>query len=142
MQITFYRIAEEKRKLSKNVSNGISLNGKLVEDTSIVNPTIRVSFNSNLSVCNYCYIQAFGRYYYIKDIVLSNTEMIITLHCDVLNSFKNDILVSNATITRTNVGNKYLQDNMVKQTSKINRQVKKIGTGFTKAEKYILQIGG
>lgn len=142
MKILFYSISEEKRKLNKILGTSIELNGNLVGDTSLVSPTIEVGFNSNLSVCNYVYIQAFRRYYFITDITLKNKVMIIKLHCDVLMSFKNDILNSKATVIRTNTGNSYIPDNMIMQTKKIKRQAQKIGTGFTKSEKFVLQIGG
>ena len=142
MNINFYSITEEKRKINKILNTPITLTGNLTSDTSLVNPIIEIGFNSNISVCNYVYIEAFRRYYFIKDIQLKEKTMVISLHCDVLMSFKTDILNSKATIVRSNKGNKYLPDNMIKQTSKINRQVKKIGNGFTKNEKYIIQIGG
>lgn len=41
---------------------------------------------------NYCYIPALDRYYFIEDITCENTYVYsITLKCDVLMSFRNDI---------------------------------------------------
>lgn len=142
MNINFYRINEEKNKINKILTSPITITGKLIDKISIVNPIIEISLNTNISLTNYCYIEAFNRYYFITDITVNDKTMIMSLHCDVLMSFKNDILTSKATIVRTYTGNKYLKDNRIVQTSKINRQVKKIGTGFTTNEKFIVQIGG
>lgn len=142
MEITFYNCTSEYNRINKDLSEAITVSGSLTDDTSIVNPVIRVSLNSNIVTKNYCVIPVFGRYYFVKDIVASNKELIITLHCDVLASFKNDILNSKATITRSNKGNKNIVDSLVLTTAKIKKQVKKVGTGFTKDEKYIIQIGG
>lgn len=142
MDITFYKCESEYNRINKELKEGLTVSGKLTDDTSIVNPVIRVSLNSNIVTKNYCSIPVFGRYYFIKDITASNSELIITLHCDVLSSFKNDILNSKATITRSNKGNKNIVDSLVLTTAKIKKQVKKVGTGFTKDEKYIIQIGG
>ena len=41
---------------------------------------------------NYCYLPAWNRYYFIEDITCENTYIYrITLKCDVLMSFRNDI---------------------------------------------------
>ena len=45
------------------------------------------------SMINYCYIPAWNRYYFIEDITCLNTFLYkVTLKCDVLMSFRNDIL--------------------------------------------------
>ena len=44
------------------------------------------------TMINYCYIPAFNRYYFIEDITCENTYIYtLTLKCDVLMTFKNDI---------------------------------------------------
>ena len=142
MQITFYKTNSEKNRINKSLESPLSIEGNLQDETSLVTPTITVALNTAITLCNYCYIPAFNRYYYIEDISVTNKMLIINLKCDVLMSFKNDILNSTAIITRTNRGNKYISDNLIQQTSKFKRQVKKIGNGFTRNEMFIIQIGG
>lgn len=44
------------------------------------------------TMINYCYIPAWNRYYFIEDITCENTYIYsITLKCDVLMTFRNDI---------------------------------------------------
>lgn len=143
MEIHFYKSLNEKNKINKNLGSPLNVNGELIDNCDIVNPSILLNLTSNdLVNYNYCYIPAFERYYYINNIVVENKMLHISLHCDVLMSHKNDILNSTATIVRCNKGNRYIADNLILQTSKVKRQVKKIGTGFTVDEKYIVQIGG
>lgn len=142
MNINFYQYTQEKNRVSKQLSDPITVTGYLQEQTSLTNPVIKIALNTNITVCNYCYIEAFRRYYYITSIDVVDKELIISLHCDVLMSFKNEILNSKAVINRTAVGSNYITDNLVLQTPKINRQCQKIGVAFSKAEKYVIQIGG
>lgn len=142
MNVTFYQTYEEKNKLNKQLGEGITLSGHLTTDVSIMDPVLIIALNTNITVCNYCYIPAFGRYYFITDITTVNKELVIKLHVDVLMSFKADILASKAVINRTNVGDNYITDNLILQTPKVIRQCQRIGSSFTKSEKYVVQIGG
>ena len=63
----------------------------LKEPTSIINPTIELSA-SDISSYNYAYISAFGRYYWMRDIVsLNNNRWSITLESDVMATYKTNI---------------------------------------------------
>lgn len=76
---------------------------KFKEVTSITSPiiTLHVGNELNIMECNYCFISEFNRYYFIQDIQIVNNNLYrLTLDCDVLESFKDDILNSSAVITR------------------------------------------
>lgn len=64
---------------------------------------------------NYAYIEDFNRYYFIEDIVSINTRMWeISMSCDVLMSFKEDIKNVTALISRNeNEYDEYLNDGLV-----------------------------
>lgn len=142
MQIVLFKNNDDKRKLTKTLNGGLTISGKLTDLTDFLNPVIELGYNADIINYNYVYIPAFKRYYFVDNFSVDNNVLTINLHCDVLMTYKNDILSSKALVTRTHVGNKYLPDAMITQTSKINRQVKQIGTGFSKKENYIVQIGG
>lgn len=91
MEITLYTNNSEKNKLEKSLSNAKKLSGKLREESSIVNPSILIQIE-NPSSFNYAYIPEFKRYYFITDAVSVRTDIWrISLHCDVLMSFKNEL---------------------------------------------------
>lgn len=115
MNITLYKNSSPNNKVTKNLDNKKNLGDvcTLIDDTSVILPTIIVGgFKkaSDFSDYNYCYISQFNRYYYISDIVAcKNGYVKMTLECDVLMSFKMDILNSTQLVTRQkNKGKMYL----------------------------------
>ena len=106
MTINLYKIISEKNSVKKETGAGkltasYTLTGTLKNNTSIINPTIRVEVNSDIVNCNYAYIPEFSRYYFIRDIVnVSNNLWEISMHCDVLSSFWNEIKTNSAILNR------------------------------------------
>lgn len=113
---------EPMNKISKSVNNEImTLEGTLREESSIVDPVILVEC-SNPITANYAYIEAFHRYYFIRDISAfrsykdENENMHnlwrITMHTDVLKTFAEGILGSPCIVAKTggNDFNLYLPD--------------------------------
>lgn len=75
------------------------LEGKLIFDQSIMAPKLIVY--GDMREYNYCYLDIFGRYYYITDIVVkSSLIMEITLKVDSLQSFKSQTLNCYALVER------------------------------------------
>lgn len=77
-------------------------------------PIFRLSYNQNFKSINYCYVPELGRYYFINKIVLeSGSAMIIHCDCDVLMSFRDDILNLDCVCLRNeNDFNPYIQDDI------------------------------
>ena len=106
MTINLYKIISEKNSVTKETEAGkltasYTLTGTLKNNTSIINPTIRVEVNSGIVTCNYAYIPEFSRYYFIRDIVnVSNNLWEISMHCDVISSFWNEIKTNSAILNR------------------------------------------
>lgn len=142
MIIAFYKYTGEARTVNKVLANRISKQGHIKAGTAITDPVINMAYDAALLNCNYVYIEEFKRYFYITDITLNQQLMTISLHVDVLMSFKSDILQSKATIIRSNTGYNMISDNLVLQTPKVTRQVQKIGNSFTQNERLVLQLGG
>ena len=63
----------------------------MIDDTSLMNPTFKLSIASNPIGYNYAYVSAFDRYYFIKDIRTYQNFWYISCECDVLASFKTEI---------------------------------------------------
>ena len=92
MKIEFYKNSSDKNKIGKFLSSVLTLNGNLRDECSITSPSILVEATSLVDY-NYCYIPEFKRYYFISDITsVRNNLWRVSLKCDVLESFKKDIL--------------------------------------------------
>ncbi len=83
-------------------------------------PEFRLAYNQNFRNINYCYVAELGRYYFISDITLeSGNAMIIHCECDVLMSFRDDILGLDAICLRNEYDfNKYIQDPNIPSSTK------------------------
>ena len=129
----------------------LAVEGKLLFDQDMLTP--KFVFRTNTLDYNYCYIPDFGRFYYVtKQLIKTGSETEIHLQCDVLQSWKTQILSNKAVIERSadndNV-NMYFSDNMY--WTQANKEVKTVP--FTKAngdelvfdipeDNYILTIAG
>lgn len=102
MVITLYKNNSERNCVTKTLTNPRILNGTLRQETSIKTPIITIAGDENTPFFNYAYIEDFARYYFITDIKSIRTGVWeISFLCDVLMSFKNDILNANAVIDQT-----------------------------------------
>lgn len=129
----------------------LTVEGKLMFDQDMLTP--KFVLHTNTLAYNYCYIPDFGRFYYVtKQLIKTGNETEIHLQCDVLQSWKTQILSNKAVIERSadndNV-NVYFSDNMY--WTQANKEVKTVP--FTKAngdelvfeiptDNYILTIAG
>ncbi len=103
----------------------ITLNNVLLkENCSLVNPVLNFTYNADADdIIDYNYMLAFGKYYYIDDIIsLNNNRWEIHATRDPMASFKDDIADYSGYITRTNDETKYdvnLYDNLIAPSSEI-----------------------
>ena len=107
MQIKLYNTTDDNIKVDKLLSDEVVYNIKLKAETSIIEPTIILQTKNHIT-SNYAYIEHFNRYYYIENIVVyPNNIYNISLRCDVLMSYKDDILNSYAYIEQQTQVNEY-----------------------------------
>lgn len=93
----------EKNRIQKNISLGDPFDGVLRADCDIMNPSVMIEASAD-TVCgyNYAYIPEFGRYYFIQNVNAYRTGLsIITMSVDVLYTYKEAILNSNAVVCRS-----------------------------------------
>lgn len=143
MQIKLYTTKSERNRLTKVLNNEVTLTGNLERACDIVNPIIVLGYDATLATKNYVYIADYGRYYFISNIVFDDETMIIYMHCDVLMTFRSDILASIARVIRS--ASNYdvmIVDNMIINKANTRTYQRKIGNGFTRANKYLVLIGG
>lgn len=113
MQITFYKNQSENRMINKTLTDALVLDGQLRETgISLTNPSISFELDESIFTYNYAYIPLFNRYYYITKIEVQYENLItIYFHCDVLASFKDEILANSGYVDNSkNYANFYLND--------------------------------
>ena len=144
MNITFYKNSSEKEKIGKSLSSGLTLSGNLRDECSITSPSILVEATSLVDY-NYCYIPEFKRYYFISDIVsVRNNLWRVSLKCDVLESFKSDILNSSCIVNKQQ---NQSYSNNIDDGSYINRvdnfiEIANYQDGFNSNGEFILLTAG
>lgn len=102
MTILLYQTLSEVNKVDKDLSLLATLTGNLREESSLIDPEILIDgFSNYATTCNYVYIQEFNRYYFVRNVTaISNTLFRITLHVDVLYTYKAEIRSNYAIVSR------------------------------------------
>lgn len=142
--ISLFKTNSENNRVVKALTSGKEMSGELRNQTSVLNPSIRIESADNISTYNYVYIPEFGRYYYITDITSVRTNCwIISLRCDVLMTYSPQIRALRPIIEREEVGQSSgLIDNDL--PININKKIQKFyfPYGFTKDIQYVLTTSG
>ena len=112
MDIILYNTTDDNRKLNKALTAIKTIAVLLKYDTDIMHPVIELDAANLPPTANYCYIAAFGRYYYINQQGIKvGRDLTLTLSVDVLMSFKTQILASTVVAARSSkFCNRYLSD--------------------------------
>lgn len=113
MNIVLYKTASRVKAVNKILTDDLSFsNVYLLEETSILQPTISVESNIMLFNYNYAYIPDFNRYYFIDDVTHERNNIYqLSLKVDVLYTYRTGILASQCLINRSaSQSNPYLQD--------------------------------
>lgn len=101
VSVELYKNLSDNRYVTKVIELMDTVVATWYENTSIVKPTIRFTFPSELYDVNYAKIPAFGRYYYITDArTLQGHGVEMDLRCDVLMTYKGTLLNSTQFISR------------------------------------------
>ena len=143
--ISLFKTASENNRVVKVLTDEKQLSGELRNQTSVLNPTIRIESSDNISGYNYCYISEFGRYYYITDIVSVRTNCwVVSLRCDVLMSYKDEIQSMNVILNNTQetgLSNYLASPNWVSSV-KTKTDIKVFPSGLSEQGEFILITAG
>lgn len=119
MKIILYNQSNDVRKVSKTLGTAIAQFPDAVARDSfdVRRGEITIVTSTDISKCNYCYIEELDRYYYITDITIQrNNVWLLSLKCDVLMTFEGGIRALNGTVDRQeNKYNGYIPDGEYKQ---------------------------
>ena len=119
MLMKMYDTKSSNNVINKVLENEHEFDIKFKDKTDIVNPVV-ILHSATLILSNYAYIPDFHRYYFLYKIELfPNSVYNITLRCDVLESFKDDILASSGFINQQSQNvNKYYNSNYQSEVRK------------------------
>lgn len=141
MNILLYKTTNANNDLNKTISDKVELVGALRDASSIIAPSILIQ--SNPIGYNYAYIPEFGRYYYIKNITaFRKGAYIVDLKCDVLMSFKDEILEMSGIVSRLTTGSPYVQRDVLCKVTETHKRIDFPTTPFTRNGTYILIAKG
>ena len=142
MECVFYKNKSDNIVVDKDIERILSKEITLKDDTSVIKPTIILSYDERILSCNYLYMM--NRFYFITNITCSNQRLIIDCDCDELFTYRSQIKNSKAIIKRQeqrkNV-NTYLDDDKYKCYEYSRIQTLPFTRGFTD-EEFILAVSG
>jgi hypothetical protein len=145
MDIILCNTSSEGNEINKELTNSILFGCTLRAETSILEPSVLLESQNNLSVYNYCYIPEFARYYYIADVLsVRNNLWLLKCKVDVLMSFKDSIFESYAIIeesTETGISN-YLNNDVWVNLVKDKTDILQFPNGLLENGEYILITAG
>ena len=133
-----------KNQMTKNITDVLTLSGTLKSETSVTDPVIIFSGSlATIATCNYLTITSFGRQYFITDIKSVRNNLVeVSAHCDVLSSFKNEILENTAIVYRQeNDWNLYLDDGSFQVYNNPMVLTRPFPSGFSTLE-FVLAVAG
>ena len=113
-----YNTNDSTNTINKTLNFISDIDVKFKEEVNIYSPSIMLKYDDLIDF-NYMYIDKFKRYYFIEDVeVFPNKIYNISLKCDVLMSFKDDILNSYGNITSQTNYNDYYNFNYSSEVRK------------------------
>ena len=130
MQVLFYTIKDDIRKLEKELFFNSEKSVTLKEDCDLMNLKIEVEVFENWTEINYVYVTGFKRYYFVTNrIVNTGGTITLELHEDVLMTHKDRILNLTCYILRQeNLYNNYFVDDKMPVRCDYWINTEKIGT--------------
>lgn len=88
MRVKLYLNLSEPHRVNKNLSLIAELEGNLRDGSSVVNPSVLIDSETNLSLVNYIEIEEFGRKYFVNNISVPVTRLWqLDCHVDVLSTY-------------------------------------------------------
>ena len=104
--LELYKVTNQPNELTKTLNNAIVVNGSFRGEIDSID--VIVEIESNTYDFNYVHIPSLNKYYFLQNIVHVNQKIIrMLLHCDVLMTYKADILASYGLVIQGGTINPY-----------------------------------
>lgn len=135
----------EDNRVTKSLTEIATLSGTLKDGASVINPVILISGSmAQITQCNYFRIPAFGRSYFLRDVVSRAANLLeISGHVDVLTSFQSQIKSNSAVISsQQNDWNLYLNDGTIKTYQKTLTGTLAFPNPLSDTFNYVLLLAG
>lgn len=125
MQVTFYKTTDNKNVINKVLTSPLTINLNIKEDNPDFAPVLKMV--TDVTGYNYCHIPFFNRFYFVDRVERKGQIILVGLSCDVLETYKDDILASNARFKRNLKNGDYMNFNIenssLKTVDKVNGTV-------------------
>ena len=145
MEIKLYKTSSPRKKLVKDLTDGITLTGTLRGQSSIMSPSLQIQDIAVIGY-NYCYIPDFGRYYYINGINALRANLFdLSLGIDVLMTYAKAIRNNAAIIDKVQPQKgamPYINDGSFVSTNKMYQTIINFSGGFNDNGEFILITAG
>lgn len=142
MIMKLYTTKTPNNTIGKVLENEKEYNIKFKAQADRTKPIV-VLMSETMIDYNYAYIPDFNRYYFVEKIeVTPNKIYNISLRCDVLESFKNDILESSGFVNQQTTPNKYYNSDYQTEIKKEVDVIKSNVTLDTTKSTILVTIGG
>lgn len=110
--VKLYSFTKRENSTKTPTGSGTDYSCVMMDETSLMNPTFKLSIASNPIGKNYAYVSDFNRYYFITDITTYQNFWLITCRCDVMASFKTEIGAQSHYVLRSaSDHDEYISDN-------------------------------
>ena len=104
--LELYKVTNQPNELTKTLNNGAVVNGSFRGEIDSID--VIVEIESNTYDFNYVHIPSLNKYYFLQNLVHVNAKVIrMLLHCDVLMTYKTDILASYGLVIQGGTINPY-----------------------------------
>lgn len=104
--LELYKVTNQPNELTKTLNNAVVIEGSFRSEIDSMD--IIVEIESNTYGFNYVHIPSLNKYYFLQNIVHVNQKIIrMLLHCDVLMTYKADILASYGLVIQGGTINPY-----------------------------------
>ena len=130
MDLKLYVVEDGDNVLNKTLGDELIIQINLKRDVNLFTPSLIIRDNSAIDVnrFNYCVIPVLNRNYFIRTINnIGNDLWRLDCECDVLETYKNDILNSEALLNRSLKNGDFLVNSIdttiIKNISKYNSDV-------------------
>ena len=133
MNLNLFKTNDSDNVINKTLTNKLNITINLKRDVDIISPRliIRDTQAININAFNYCQIEELNRFYFIRSINnMGGNLWEVICECDVLETYKTDIISSRARYYRNLKTGDYVQGNIdFSEVMKISEHTSDKGLG-------------
>lgn len=104
MQVTLYRTSDDRKKVTKSLTSISTMTAQATAQCSVLTPRLVLGGDNvvNAINANYCYIDTFARYYFIREHITDTaSRIIIDCEYDPLMTYGSQLRATNQLVTRS-----------------------------------------